>query len=127
MLNAIFTVPPRRFTRDGIDPIRLYSEFRQFISAMSVGEDGVARIEEGKFFYITELLPGFDFNREIVRPNINPAYPEGVMGIRVDGNFYPVAALPAMYIGLPLQTVVRTLWPCCVDQATYAADVFATP
>lgn len=70
----------------------------------------------------TESLPGFDFNREIVPPGTNVDFPEGCLGIRADGDFWAVAALPLSYEAVPLETLVKALWPTIADRAECTPD-----
>lgn len=74
-------------------------------------------------YYCTpDGLPGFDFNREIVEPGTNERFPEGAIGIRVDGDFWTVAVLPYSYKDTPLRDIVAELWPQYLEQATFEPD-----
>lgn len=75
------------------------------------------------YWYAKDDLPGLDFNREIIEPGTHDKYPDGVLGIRVDDDFWAVAALPlAEYRDKPLPEIVNELWPTYVGEATYAPD-----
>lgn len=74
------------------------------------------------YWAITEGLPGLDFNREFIDPGTDETFPEGAVGIRVDGAFWAVAALPWKYRDMPLSAIVRELWPQYADQAELCPD-----
>ncbi len=74
------------------------------------------------FHYAADELPGLDFNREIVEPGDNETFPDGVLGIRVDDDFWAVAALPLKYRDKPLREIISALWPQYVEQATFLPD-----
>jgi len=68
--------------------------------------------------------PSFnDYNREIIEPGMIDVFPEGAIGIRVDDDFWAVAALPLSYIDTPLEDIVEALWPEHTMDATYNPDV----
>jgi hypothetical protein len=68
-------------------------------------------------------FPGLDFNREIVMPGTNETFPDGAVGIRVDDDFWEVAALPWKYRDTPLEEIVGELWPEYVAEgATFEPD-----
>lgn len=73
-------------------------------------------------FVTDDTLPGIDFNREIVEPGMNETFPDGCVGIRVDDDFWAVAALPLSYRDTPLPDLVRALWPHYADQADFTPD-----
>jgi hypothetical protein len=56
-------------------------------------------------------VPTLDFNREIYAPGQHPKYPDGIIGIRTDDDFFIVAMLPWKFKHLSLQNIVSTLWP----------------
>ncbi len=58
-----------------------------------------------------EEPPFTDFNREMFAPGQNPSYPEGVVGIRCDDDFWICAALPWRFKEYGLQKLLSTLWP----------------
>lgn len=67
-------------------------------------------------------LPGHDFNREIVEPGTNETFPDGAIGIRVDGDFWEVAALPLEeFRNTTIEKLVEMLWPDITD-ATFEPD-----
>lgn len=72
-----------------------------------------------------DVWPGLDFNRELVSPGTNENFPCGAVGIRIDGDFWQVAALPWSWRHYPLPEIVRALWPSRADQAEYGEDVAA--
>ena len=75
------------------------------------------------YWSITEGLPGLDFNRQIVEPNVKEDFPDGGMGIYVDDDFWCVAVLPLeQYRETPIEQIVAEFWPSYVDQATYGPD-----
>jgi hypothetical protein len=69
-----------------------------------------------------DTLPGLDFNRDLEPPGKNEHFPDGVVGIRCDGDFWAVAALPWSYRDTPLPELVADLWPQWADKAVYRAD-----
>ena len=69
-----------------------------------------------------EELPFWDFNREIVPPGSSETFPNGAIGVRVDDDFWVVAALPYQeYLNVPIEAIVARLWPECVE-ATFGPD-----
>lgn len=71
----------------------------------------------------TEELPfeECDFNREIIEPETNEHFPEGAVGIRVDDNFWAVAALPLSYREKTIEQIVTEFWPDAKNP-TYKPD-----
>lgn len=67
-------------------------------------------------------LPFTDFNKEIYHPGTNKNYPDGVVGIRVDDNFWAVGAIPYEFKDISIQEIVATLWPHYVEEAEYLPD-----
>lgn len=64
----------------------------------------------GAFWY--EKQPPFDdFSKEIVEPGTNETFPNGAVGIRVDDDFWAVAALPYEYKDTPIEEIVAEYWP----------------
>lgn len=58
------------------------------------------------------FAPGNDFNREIVEPGTNKMFPDGAVGVRIDDDFWVVAALPLdQYRDVPIQEIVKEFWP----------------
>jgi hypothetical protein len=70
-------------------------------------------------------IPFTDFNREIIQPGELDTFPDGAIGIRVDGDFWAVGALPLSFIDTPLKDIVAVVWPQFADEATYGPDVGA--
>lgn len=56
-------------------------------------------------------LPSHDFNKEILSPGTNSSFPDGVVGICADDDFWPVAALPYSYRDTNVGALVASLWP----------------
>ena len=68
------------------------------------------------YWVTTEPFPYRDFCREIVPPDgRNPVFPDGAVGIRVDDDFWAVAALPWECRFYSVQEIVAALWPDIVD------------
>lgn len=60
----------------------------------------------------TGFAVGNDFNKDIVPPGINETFPDGVVGVRVDDDFWVVAALPYdEYVDTPIEDIVAEFWP----------------
>lgn len=57
------------------------------------------------------FAPGNDFNREIVPPGENETFPDGAVGIRIDDDFWVVAALPYSYREVSIEDIVAEFWP----------------
>jgi hypothetical protein len=74
------------------------------------------------YFFTADELPGIDFNREIVEPGEHEGFPEGAVGIRADGDFWTVAALPYSLKEVPLAEIVKQLWPQYADKADLCPD-----
>lgn len=74
------------------------------------------------YWVIRKNLPSYDFNREIIEPGIHKTFPDGVVGVRVDDDFWAVAALPYRFVDLPLPDIVKTIWPDLVEKARYEPD-----
>lgn len=69
-----------------------------------------------------EDVPGHDFNREIVHPGENPEFPDGAVGIRIDDDFWTVAALPYdEFRRCTIEELVAVLWPK-IDDASFGPD-----
>jgi hypothetical protein len=83
----------------------------------------VRQLEGG--YWVTETgLPGLDFCRQIVPPGTEPSFPQGCVAVRVDDDFWCVAALPyQQYRDRGIREIVAELWPDYAEQgATYAPD-----
>lgn len=74
------------------------------------------------YFVSKHSLPGLDFNRELHAPGTYEKFPEGVVGIRVDTDFWSVAALPWEYNSWSLRDLVAELWPEYIDEASFEPD-----
>lgn len=66
-------------------------------------------------------LPSWDFCREIIPPGENKNFPDGAVGIRVDADFWAVAALPLEYVDWKLEDIATDLWPHTFN-ATFHPD-----
>jgi hypothetical protein len=73
-------------------------------------------------YFVSTEVPDIDFNREIVPPETNKTFPDGAIGIRTDGDFWAVAALPYKYLDVPLAEIVKALWPQYADEAELCPD-----
>lgn len=76
------------------------------------------------FWFSPQDLPFSDFNKEIVVPNTNKYYPNGAVGIRVDDNFWAVAALPYEFKDCTIQEIVAEFWPD-IEHAEFLPDEIA--
>lgn len=64
-----------------------------------------------------------DFNREICNPGEHEDWPDGAIGVRVDDDFWSVAALPfAEYHDKTIQEIVAKLWPGLSGHVTFNPD-----
>lgn len=74
-----------------------------------------------------EEMPFSDFNKEILAPGLLPDYPGGAIGVRVDGDFYSIAALPYdKYLHVSIQDIVKEFWPSKFDRADFGEDSITT-
>ena len=80
----------------------------EFVNSSIVTKNGY---RNGNYYVITKELPSHDFNKEIIAPGLLKQWPEGVLGIRVDDNFWAVAALPYEFKNISIKNIVKTLWP----------------
>lgn len=56
-------------------------------------------------------FPGDDFNREIIEPGVDDTFPDGAVGVRVDGDFWTVAVLPfEKYHNTSIEDIVAEFW-----------------
>lgn len=74
------------------------------------------------YFVHRDGLPGIDFCRELFAPGENADFPDGVVGIRVDDDFWSVAALPWSYARKSLADVVAEFWPHYAREAQLCPD-----
>jgi hypothetical protein len=79
-------------------------------------------LNEDYWVYDAESVPFCDFNKEIYPPGVHPDFPDGVMGIRADGNFWQVALLPYRFHELSMEYIAGILWPGRPD-CYFAEDV----
>lgn len=74
-----------------------------------------------------EELPFNDFNKEILAPGLLPEFPDGAIGVRVDDDFYSIAALPYdKYLKVPIQDIVKEFWPSKFEGAKFGEDSVTT-
>jgi len=69
-----------------------------------------------------EDVMAYDFNRELVLPGQVAKFPNGTIGIRVDNDFFVVAALPLSWRNIPLTVLVANLWPE-IEDPDFGPDV----
>lgn len=81
----------------------------------------VYKNKEG-FWFAPQDLPFNDFNKEIFIPGSNKSYPDGVVGIRVDDNFWAVAALPYEFKDFSIKQIVEVFWPGEFENAEFHPD-----
>ena len=74
------------------------------------------------YFTVSTDLPSLDFNKEIVEPGTHREFPQGVIGIRVDDDFWQVGLLPYYYKGIPIEEIVEEFWTDLTSRATYNKD-----
>lgn len=60
-------------------------------------------------------VPYHDFTKELHPPKTNKIFPRGVVGIRMDDDFWMVAALPWKYHWLSTEELTKMLWPEITD------------
>lgn len=68
-------------------------------------------------------IPSLDFNREICKPGQSSMWPDGVIGLRVDSDFWVVGIIPYKFLNVPLQEVIAACWPKLVKDASFEKDV----
>lgn len=68
-----------------------------------------------KPYWVGETVPTYDFNKEIFEPGIHPKFPDGVVGIRCDDDFWVVAALPYSYKEVPVEKIIAEIFPHITD------------
>lgn len=81
--------------------------------------------KEDKWWYHKDFntLPSRDFNKDIIHPNnYSDEYKEGALGLRVDGDFWAVAAMPYEFSELTTKEIVTILWPESVGKAYFKPD-----
>ncbi len=69
-----------------------------------------------------DIWPGLDFNRELLPPGESDKFPRGSVGIRIDDDFWQVAALPWEWREATLSEIVAALWPSRFSVATFEPD-----
>jgi hypothetical protein len=87
---------------------------RKWASSLPSSEGG--KRSDGRF-WVADGLPTLDINREMLPPGTNARYPEGVVGIRTDDDFFSAAALSWRYRDLPASVIAPILWPYVLDRA----------
>jgi hypothetical protein len=76
-------------------------------------------LEEMYWAYDNVSVPFDDFNKEIFHPGVHPDFPDGVLGIRADDNFWQVALLPYRFHELSMESIAQIVWPglkCCFTE-----------
>jgi len=69
-----------------------------------------------------DKFPTYDFNKEIIEPKVSITFPKGAVGIRVDDNFWQIAALPlSEFRHVSIEKIVEHFWPNVKD-ATFNKD-----
>ncbi len=86
------------------------------------GAPDALELRDGNYRVSRSGLPGHDFNREIVAPGKNENFPEGVLGIRVDDDFWAVAVLPLRFAELSIENLVEVIWPDIYPEAEFRPD-----
>lgn len=79
-----------------------------------------------KPYYFHNDPPFLDFNKEIVAPGLLDNFPDGVLGIRCDDDFWAVAGLPLEFDELETPEIVEVLWPEFREEASYGPDSITT-
>lgn len=89
----------------------------------SVDEDDDYENDDRKdVWFIDYTCPYTDYCREIVEPgNINKSYPNGAVGIRVDDDFWAIAAIPYKFKELTCEEICIVLFPN-TKNPVYLAD-----
>lgn len=106
---------------DLLDDLRDY--LKNIMKAGPVeGVDDAVELRDGAFHVSLSSLPSHDFNREIVGPGKNEAFPEGALGIRVDDDFWVVAVLPYRFAELSIENLVEVIWPDIYPEAEFRSD-----
>lgn len=83
------------------------------------------RRENGRHHVCIHHLPGHDFNKELVLPGtLDGKHRGGVVGVRVDDDFWVVATLPWRFRGLSIQDICAVLWPG-IEPVHFEADIVA--
>ena len=70
-------------------------------------------------------LPAHDFCKEVWEPKTSKIFPSGAVGVRVDADFWAVAALPYSMKNVAIQELVADLWPEIKDPAFYIPETDA--
>lgn len=98
---------------------------KKLISIESIDQEllewSKGKIKAEPYGYSDEI-PSHDFNREMFAPGQHPKYPDGVVGIRTDDDFFVVAALPWKFKNLSVQNIVSTLWPDIAQTQDYTVS-----
>ena len=107
----------------------LLQDLREFITTLPHQEKGNddnshAGTENYSYADDYEECPtyGLDFNRDLIPPNTSTERPEGIVGIRVDEDFFLVAILPWKYHELNIQEIVQVLWPRLYNKSIFRPD-----
>ena len=74
-------------------------------------KDILSNLQDPFFYHEERDFPSLDFNKEILKPGIRDDFPDGIIGLRVDDNFWQVAALPYECVEYSTEEIVQFLWP----------------
>jgi len=61
-------------------------------------------------------------NKEVVHPGVNEDYPDGVVGVRDDDNFWAIAVIPYEFKNLAIEEIASVFWPH--ERLEFGPDVF---
>jgi hypothetical protein len=89
------------------------TDLEAFLADMVPGED--RRVHNDGPWWASVGNPDNTFNREIAHPGDLPMYPDGVLAVRCDDDFWIVATLPYRFRDLSIETLVSTIWPEVTD------------
>ena len=71
-------------------------------------------------YYVGCALPTLDFNKEICPPGTIERFPEGVVGLRTDDNFFTVGAIPYEFRDLSIKDIAETLYAELYDTQEFS-------
>lgn len=67
--------------------------------------------EQKTGFFVWNDVPFNDFNRQIIEPGDDAAFPSGLLNIYGDEDYYIVASLPYRFKELSCADIIPILWP----------------
>lgn len=105
-----------------IDKETLCRELQNFIDTLNWCSDDVRATPDGRYYYLVQMMPDTDLNREIVDATVHLSYPHGALCVRAYEGHWLMAVLPADYVGLGLIDIVRVLWPGYAEYVTLTSD-----